>query len=116
MQDLSYRNILIWRAMWLVFSYFSCRPRYNSIYFYSAIIINKENRGAMEVLVEGTRIMQVEKLLRERDIGYEVVVSDTTGVSGGPRRVRSPVSANRLRSPLSTLIVFFLIFEIRLLV
>ncbi|CAH0588966.1 unnamed protein product [Chrysodeixis includens] len=54
----------------------------------------------MEVLVEGTRTMQVEKLLRERDIRFEVLVSDTNGATGVPRRARSPILGFRQRSPL----------------
>ncbi|XP_022823021.1 carboxypeptidase B-like isoform X1 [Spodoptera litura] len=64
-----------------------------------AIIINKEHQYMMEVLVEGTRVMQMAKLFRGRDIPFDVIVSDASGC-GGTRRTRSPL-ATRLRCPIT---------------
>ncbi|XP_021207339.3 carboxypeptidase B, partial [Bombyx mori] len=65
-----------------------------------AINVCKERHSAMDVIVEGTRTMQVEKLLRERDISFDVVTNDITSLVGPPRRVRSPVLSPRMRSPI----------------
>ncbi|XP_028172435.1 carboxypeptidase B-like [Ostrinia furnacalis] len=55
----------------------------------------------MDVMVEAQRIMQVEKLLREREIYYEVTVNDTAVVSHSPHRARSPMGIiQRPRSPI----------------
>ncbi|KAM3965857.1 carboxypeptidase B [Aphomia sociella] len=54
----------------------------------------------MDVIVEGQRTMQLEKLLKERDIPFEVTVTDTT-LSNSPQRVRSPIAiTQRPRSPI----------------
>lgn len=47
----------------------------------------------MNILVEGTRVMQLSKMLRERDIDYEVTTTDTNMMGTSPRRMRSPVSS-----------------------
>ncbi|XP_059052554.1 carboxypeptidase B-like [Achroia grisella] len=56
----------------------------------------------MDVIVEGQRTMQLEKLLKEREIPFDVTVTDTTQCSS-PNRVRSPISTSitqRPRSPI----------------
>ncbi|XP_035444478.1 carboxypeptidase B [Spodoptera frugiperda] len=64
-----------------------------------AIIINKEHQYMMEVLVEGTRIMQMAKLFRGRDIPFDVIMSDASACVG-TRRFRSPL-VTRLKCSLN---------------
>lgn len=62
---------------------------------FPAINIFKEKTDAMEVLVDGCRATQIQKLLHDRDIPFEVV--DGSGSSN-----KSPVSSTagpRPRSP-----------------
>ncbi|XP_072945149.1 carboxypeptidase B-like isoform X2 [Epargyreus clarus] len=51
-----------------------------------AINIRNETVGTMEVIVDGNRAMQLQKLLRDRDIPFEVTVTDINGLA----RPRSP--------------------------
>ncbi|CAG9112083.1 unnamed protein product [Plutella xylostella] len=49
-----------------------------------SINICNENDSVISILVEGTRRMQLEKLLRDRDIAFVVTTADT-GSIGAPR-------------------------------
>lgn len=60
----------------------------------------------MEVLVEGTRIMQMAKLFRGRDIPFDVIMSDASACVG-TRRFRSPL-VTRLKCSLSKDFFLFL--------
>ncbi|KAJ0174574.1 hypothetical protein K1T71_009682 [Dendrolimus kikuchii] len=65
-----------------------------------AINICQDKDNIINVMVEGNRAMHVEKLLRERNIIYQVTVTDTTGKFGPPYRVKSPsLIVNRHKSP-----------------
>ncbi|CAH0694680.1 unnamed protein product [Spodoptera exigua] len=44
----------------------------------TTITINKEHQSIIEILVEGTRAMQMAKLFQGRDIPFEVIVSDAS--------------------------------------
>ncbi|KAJ8715139.1 hypothetical protein PYW08_005120 [Mythimna loreyi] len=69
-----------------------------------SIIINKETQSCMELLVEGLRALQVEKLFKERNISYEVKLSDSASFPGNPaldrRSTARPISSGRVRSPI----------------
>ncbi|CAK1555696.1 unnamed protein product [Leptosia nina] len=62
-----------------------------------AIFICKERKSAVDIMVEGNRVMQVEKLLRDRNILFEVTSTDTVV------RQKSPMytSVRQSRSPLN---------------
>lgn len=58
----------------------------NVCLLFSAISICCENNNLMEFLVEGSRSVLVEKLLREREIAFEVIgFENTPGRSASPR-------------------------------
>lgn len=63
-----------------------------------AINICKEYHSEMNVMVACMRVMQVEKLLRERNIQYDVAERVKNASNGSPKRIRSPVRNTRLRS------------------
>ncbi|KAJ8712400.1 hypothetical protein PYW07_005242 [Mythimna separata] len=63
-----------------------------------AIIISKETQSCLELLVEGSRVMQVEKLFRERNIAYDVKMCDSSSFPER-RTVARPISSGRIRSP-----------------
>ncbi|CAB3230887.1 unnamed protein product [Arctia plantaginis] len=70
-----------------------------------AITINRDDKGRTEVMVNGSRVMQVKNLLRSREIEYEVLTNDifSTQYAMGmlPKRVRSPDSKrNRIQLPI----------------
>lgn len=84
-------------------------------FYFSAIIINKETHGGLELVVEGLRAVQVEKLFRERNMQFEVKVCHSVSFlrPGGPatnnRRARPFSGGSRIRSPIiSTNICMFL--------
>lgn len=53
---------------------------------FSAISICCENNNIMEFLVEGSRSILMEKLLREREIAFEIIgFENTPGRSSSPR-------------------------------
>lgn len=54
------------------------------LYFFLAINICKEGSSGMDVMVDANRKMQLEKLLRDRDIEFEVATE-------GPRN-KSPIN------------------------
>ncbi|KAG6445099.1 carboxypeptidase B [Manduca sexta] len=68
-----------------------------------AISICQEYDKNMNIMVEGQRVFQVEKLLNDRDISFEVTVTDVTAPAS-PKRNRSPIALTRLRSPIKRLI------------
>lgn len=64
------------------------------------VSICQDNTTKMDVMVDAQRLMQVDKLLREREILYDVSVTDTA-YRNVPGRVRSPTpTVQRPRSPI----------------
>lgn len=71
--------------------------KFYSIKYYKivAIKIYTEGKDAMDILIDTNRVMQIQKMLRDRDISFEVTPSSLSG-----SRNRSPVLLSpRPRSP-----------------
>lgn len=85
--------------------YFLCSIRYITAQTFwnwaqycvvTAINIWKEERSTMEIMVEGSKSVQVAGLLHERDIPYTVAIADMTALL--QKEQNTPIAINSLLS------------------